>query len=522
MKKILLLSSVLCSFAGQAQYAHWAQAYTGLSEYTLPREISASGAENLAFCGTYRTSNFSVLGGYLYKTDSMGTILWTDSAMLSNPETDFSTYFMTSALDFDQGENLYFALNFNDTLTFGASTYPAAGNNRSIMVKYLDDGTKDFLQLYENASIHAITHDAANNTVVLISFSGTLGLFSESYTAVGARDLLIASFNSSNTVVFSKQIHGTITGTDIEVTAAGNYVVLGNFTDTLHYDGTGQMWSHSGSPDAFILKVAPTGTVLAYVTAIATIMDREDDIVVSLADEVAMSGHGSWTYNAWGRLQTYDQMLNETSSQFISDDDYASYHDITDLVVVGNDGYWGLGSTRLSYIEADPSDDENYITLYKYDFMGNQMDIDSFLIAASYFDRSAKAMTAGHAGNFYISVPLEGSVTFGSHTVTSSGSQPGFLVAKFNESPGISTAINEEDKGLVTIFPNPGRGLIRVQSNFINPVIRIYDVAGRMVFSKVLMQMDETIDTGLAEGMYNVQVSGAEAQVFNTKIIVMK
>jgi hypothetical protein len=520
-KNILILSAFLLSVTAQAQLVKWTNAYAGLGEYTLPREMSVSGNENLAFAGTVMTTG-SQYGGYLYKTDSAGTIQWSDMMELSNPEWDGTSYFMTSGLSFDQAENLFFAMNFNDTLQFASSSYPTSGMKRCIFVKYLDNGTKQFLLPYDNMYINSITHDMANNTVVLITFSGTINFFGQSFTANGASDILVVKLNPSNTILLSKQISGgTASGTKILSTALGNLVLLGNYTDTLFYDGVGHSWSHDGTDDGFVMKISPTGTVLGYASAVATIQEKEDDIAVSFDDKIAMSAHGSWTYNGWTTLKTYDAAVMQTSAKNISDDDYGSAHLMTDLVTVGSDGFWGSGFTRISNIEGDPDDDSHYLAIYKHDFMGNLMEADSFAIAGNYYDPFARAMAVGHAGNFYMTAPLEGSITMEGHTATAPGTQDGFLVVKFNETPDVTTSVNDNMSSSFSLFPNPGTGTFTISAAENNSMLNIYDLAGKLVFSSQLNSGKQLVNTPLPSGVYAAELVSGKSKS-HSRLVVLR
>jgi hypothetical protein len=320
--------------------------------------------------------------------------------------------------------------------------------------------------------------------------------------------------------VFSKVIHGgKMGGTELRRSPSGNYVVLANFMDTIHYDGVGHTWSHDGTPDAVVMKISPSGAVLGYDNAISTIMEYEDDIVVAADERVAMSGHGSWTYNSWGILKTYSPVITETSSQILSDDDYSSVHDISSLTVADPAGFWGLGFTLIANIEGDPEDDQFFWLLYKHDFAGNLIKKDSFEFFSFPFDWRAKHIAAGANGNFYITAPLNGTITMQGHTATSSGTGDGFFIAKFNEDPGITTGVAEtQDSRHFKVFPNPSAASLFISSDLIGATLQVFDVCGRLVHSRQVTTAQTELKD-LPAGVYTIRLSDGSQQLTERAVI---
>ena len=83
------------------------------------------------------------------------------------------------------------------------------------------------------------------------------------------------------------------------------------------------------------------------------------------------------------------------------------------------------------------------------------------------------------------------------------------------------TIIEEYKKELLSIFPNPSNDIINIEiENPNNATIEIYNVSGRLVFSKELNSKAEKIDISvLSEGMYFVKVK-QENNVRIEKLIV--
>ena len=71
---------------------------------------------------------------------------------------------------------------------------------------------------------------------------------------------------------------------------------------------------------------------------------------------------------------------------------------------------------------------------------------------------------------------------------------------------GISDACNESNR--INIYPNPSRDIINVQTeNINNEIIEIYNVSGRLVYSREVNKNPTTIDmSGYPKGLYFVKV----------------
>jgi len=83
------------------------------------------------------------------------------------------------------------------------------------------------------------------------------------------------------------------------------------------------------------------------------------------------------------------------------------------------------------------------------------------------------------------------------------------------------TKIEEYKKEVLSIFPNPSDDIINIEfENINNATIEIYNISGRLVFSKVLNSKVEKIDiTDLSEGIYFIKVR-QEKNVIVEKLIV--
>ena len=71
-----------------------------------------------------------------------------------------------------------------------------------------------------------------------------------------------------------------------------------------------------------------------------------------------------------------------------------------------------------------------------------------------------------------------------------------------------NTKIEEYKKGVLSIFPNPSDDMINIEIENINDAaVKIYNVSGKLVFSKELYSKVDKIDiSGFTKGIYVVKV----------------
>lgn len=92
----------------------------------------------------------------------------------------------------------------------------------------------------------------------------------------------------------------------------------------------------------------------------------------------------------------------------------------------------------------------------------------------------------------------------------------------------ISSVKNKTTSDFLSIYPNPNNGNFSVNfsSNGNYPItISLFDVTGKIVYQQSLQHNEKSLipisDAVLANGLYNIQISGAN-EVWNRKVLITK
>ena len=158
----------------------------------------------------------------------------------------------------------YQAVNFDGSTTIGSLTLNAPTNtsNRWALVKYSRNGEPQWGTVVPdgNAGVTAVGVDASGNAYISGSFSGTATFGSVSLTSSGGSDAFVAKINSSGSVVWAVKFGGT--GSDwsngVGVDGAGNVYFSGGFQGSATFAGT--TVTSAGGNDMWVAKLSSSGT----------------------------------------------------------------------------------------------------------------------------------------------------------------------------------------------------------------------------------------------------------------------
>jgi hypothetical protein len=108
----------------------------------------------------------------------------------------------------------------------------------------------------------SITSDPQGNVWLTGYFSGSVTFGGNTHTSAGANDLFVLKLDPSGTVLWSGSFGGTSSdrGSSITSDPQGNVWLTGSFTGSVSFGGNTH--TSAGGTDLFVLKLAPSGTVL--------------------------------------------------------------------------------------------------------------------------------------------------------------------------------------------------------------------------------------------------------------------
>ena len=283
---------------------------------------------------------------------------------------------------------------------------------------------------------YSIDIDSSGNSYVTGYFYGTASFGSTTLTSGGSNDIFVAKLDSSGNWLWAKKAGGT--GSDyscsIATDSSGNSFVTGYFYGTASFGSI--TLTSSGSADIFVAKLDSNGNWLWAKKAGGTSDDEGNGIAIDSSGNsyvtgcflgTASLGNITLTSNGWGdifvaKLDSSGNWLWAKKAGGTNDDDGHSI--ATDSF--GNSyitGYFSSAPASFGTINLTSSGGDN-IFVAKLDSSGNWLWAKQ--AGGTGFNFSQSIATNSY-GNSYITGLFEETVSFGTTTLTSSGSYDIFV-----------------------------------------------------------------------------------------------
>ena len=275
---------------------------------------------------------------------------------------------------------------------------------------------------------YSITIDYAGNSYVTGYFEGTATFGSDSLTSSGPGDIFVAKIDAGGNWQWANKVGGSGSdiGKGITIDDAGNSYVTGYFWGTATF---GSYTLTSSGNDIFVAKVDSGGTWQWATKAGGTEGDAGCAITIDYAGNSYVTGYfretaifGSYSITSNGGRDIFIAKMNADGNwQWATqaggtgnDDGYSiTIDNAGNTYVTGN--FWGTATFgSYSIISSGYGD----IFIAKVDSGGNWQWATQ--VGGSDDDRGY-SITIDYAGNSYVTGYFEGTATFGSDSLTSSG-----------------------------------------------------------------------------------------------------
>ena len=568
MKQINLLSIVLLlSFHSFSQLPNWVWAKQARGTQNGGETCSSVVTDvsgNVYITGTFQDStitfgsniftNHSYLpDSYIVKYNSSGAILWAHSFGGSRQD-------IANSLTTDLAGNIYVTGSFDSrTLFFGTDSLINSGNfptSDIFIAKYSSSGTLLWAKSAGGARgdvSYSLSIDNSNNLYVTGYFwSPTIVFGTDTLTnsdPSGGADMFLAKYSSAGTVVWAKRADGnnaanlTFLSTDVN----GNIYITGDFNDSSIVFGTTTLTNTGNnidSMDIFIVKYSPTGTVL-WAKSVGTV---NNEFVHSISTDVSGNVYLAGSFDGPIIVFGADTLRNTSG---IEGNMFVVKYSTTGSVL--------LVKTAIA-INSSIGSNQNIAYSIKTDNLSNVYVAGSFLFQTLVFGTDtllfptggsdalfiikfdstlnvicSSALTSGgnsntnvtsdNFGNAYVTGVFQGiSFIVGVDSLVEVGN-PNVFVAKFNCSG--TSGINElQNKENILIYPNPTTSLttITFSTEQTNTTIKITDILGQGIRNYELgIRNGKTVTldmNGYAKGIYFVQITDANKNVVNKKVVV--
>jgi hypothetical protein len=409
----------------------WAK-QAGGSDIDASKNIAVDGSGNSYITGefmgsaTFGSTTLTSTGSYdafIAKYDPSGNVLWAKQSGGAGLE-------MGRGIAVDGSGNCYITGYFDGSATFGSTTLTSSGSYDVFIAKY--DAAGNF-QWAERAGSSGedfgrnVAVDDSGNSYITGSFKDVASFGSTTLTSIGMEDIFIASYNASGSLVWAKRAGGASkdAATGIDVDGSGNSYITGEFQNNASFGST-TLTSTGSLPDIFLARYDASGNVL-------------------------------WAKGAGGSSGDYGRNIAVDASG-------NSY--ITGEI----EGSASFGSTTLT--NSGGAD----IFIAKYDASGNALWAKG---AGGNLEDRAAGIALDASGNAYISGYFLGAASFGSTTITSSGSSD-IYVAKLNTA-AVNGIYNTSGFHIST-YPNPFTSFLMINLTTAAPAAAtLTDLLGRQM-----------------------------------------
>lgn len=256
----------------QAQPQTWQWGYSGggagndvgyaISTDAVGNSYATGRFNDTATFGTYSVTSAGGPDIFIAKYDSNGNCLWAKRAGSTNTSDPYGDE--SRGVDIDAAGNCYVTGNCMPQATFGSFTLPGNGQRQIYVAKYNSSGTviwaKEPTGNSSNNYSRAIATDASGNSYITGYLGGGSNTFGF-YTLNGAGAYCV-KYDSSGNVLYATKLgsNGGLDAYGIDVDSQGNAYVTGCLTGTEIINS--QSYTSTGMQDVFLIKINSSGNFI--------------------------------------------------------------------------------------------------------------------------------------------------------------------------------------------------------------------------------------------------------------------
>jgi len=473
------------------------------------KAIAADGQGHVYLGGYYKnTATFGALptitavaghDAYVAKYDSTGAALWVNS--IGGTDVDEVT-----GMGVDSLGNVYAIGVYGTSLSAGTTTLTAAGSIDFFIAKYAPGGTLTWIRSFGGLNSDygfAIKTDVNGNCFVSGKFNTSTTLGTTTLTAVGQDDIFIAKFDSAGTVIWAKNAGSTSSdfSKGISLDAAGNIYITGNFSGTATFYGTPNAnLTTGGQWDAFIAKYDPLGNVLwakkgggsSHDHGLAIDTDPNGNSVITGYFQSTTVNFNGVNLTTAGNWDIFVARFNTSGTQTWAKKFGSNQYDYTYGVNVDKNKQifitGGFGGTvpfgTFTLTSTNAATEDLFIT--KLDTAGTALwAMKAGAPAGEY--TWGNAISSDQFGGVYTTGSFEGTATFGTHTLVTSGGDEAYgediFICKIDQAAITTSLTHLALNNTIEIFPTLTSGILNIRSQQTVSSIRLIDNNGREIMN---------------------------------------
>ena len=281
----------------------------------------------------------------------------------------------------------------------------------------------------------AIIMDDAGNSYVTGKFGGSATFGSYSLASSGSFDIFVAKMDAGGNWLWAAKAGGTSwdEGTGIRIDDVGNIYVTGYFRDTATF-GSYSLYS-SGEEDIFVAKTDAGGNWLWAAKAGGSYIDYGCGIVIDAAENIYVTGFfvdtatfGSYSLTSSGDSDIFVAKMDGGGNWLWATHAGGTYTDSGNGITLDN-----AGSSYLTgcFFGTATFGSYSITSSGSKDIFVAKMDVDGSwqwaTKAGGGWNDFGSGITIDNAGNSYVIGIFKDTATFGSYSVTSSGDNDIFV-----------------------------------------------------------------------------------------------
>ncbi|MFA7029651.1 MAG: SBBP repeat-containing protein [Candidatus Cloacimonadaceae bacterium] len=457
-KTLLLVLLLLCTtfIFAQSDVWQWVEQAGGIgNDYGRSITIDSSGNSYITgyFYGTasFGSTTLTTTGSgavdiFVAKLDSSGNWLWAKQAGGNNWDVGFG-------IATDSSGNSYVTGFFAESASFGSTTLTSSGGEDIFVAKLDSSGNWLWAKQAGGTGLdigYGIATDSSGNSYVTGFFAESASFGSTTLTSSGGEDIFVAKLDSSGNWLWAKQAGGTSPdyGWGIAIDSSENSYVTGYFEGTASF-GTTNLTS-SGVQDIFIAKLDSSGNWLWVKQAGGTSDDYGLGISTDSYGNSYITGYfssapasfGTINLTSSGYADIFVAKLDSSGNWLWVKQAGGNNWDVGFGIATDSSGnsyitglfaeFASFGSTTLT------SSGQDDIFVAKLDNNGNWLWVKQ---AGGISSDEGFAITTDSSENSYVTGYYQGTASFGSIELTSSGGNDIFIAKLGAEEPPLPVVL---------------------------------------------------------------------------------
>jgi len=362
----------------------------------------------------------------------LGPSIWEWAANAGSSNRDYG-----NGIDVDSSDDVYVTGGFIGTANFGSTNLTSSGGSDGFIAKLNSSGSWQWAVGAGDSSPEIVV-DSSDDVYVTGGFIGTANFGNTVLTSSGGYDIFIAKLNRSGSWQWAVRAGGSNldVARGIAIDSSGNLYVTGGFLGSATFGST-NLTSRGTSSDTFIAKLNSSGSWQWAVNERGTegagegagiAVDSNGNVYVisgRMIEVIKLNSSGSLQWKLRGNIIADSSSDNRGYGIALdsSDNAYVSGY-FQGTAAFGNTSLTSSGGSDIFIAKLNSSGSWQWVVNaggLNHD-EGRGMDVDS-------------------SGNIYVTGRFQDSATFGSTNLTSSGGSDGFI-AKLNSSGSWQWTVN--------------------------------------------------------------------------------